>query len=96
MGTRCIICRNLGSSALHLALVASGALAAAFCKRSKIWDVAAGALLVVEAGGRITDVTGSDLVRFDLSAEPHADMPFLAAARGTHERLLPSIQTALK
>lgn len=96
MGTRGIICRNLGSTALHLALVASGALAAAFCKRSKIWDVAAGALLVAEAGGSITDVTGSDMARFDLLAEPDADIPFLAAASGTHERLLPSIRAALE
>jgi len=94
VGTRGIICRNTGSTALHLALVASGALAAAFCKRSKIWDVAAGALLVVEAGGRITDVTGSDLERFDLAAEPGVDIPFLAAAPRTHERLLPSIRAA--
>jgi myo-inositol-1(or 4)-monophosphatase len=94
VGKRGVICRNLGSTALHLGLVASGALAAAFCKRSKIWDVAAGALLVVEAGGRITDVTGFDLTRFDLTTEPDADIPFLAAAPGSHERLLPSVRAA--
>ncbi|MFQ6048920.1 MAG: inositol monophosphatase family protein, partial [Phycisphaerae bacterium] len=46
--------RNLGSSALHLAMVASGALDGAFCLECKLWDVAAGALLVAEAGGKIT------------------------------------------
>lgn len=90
-----IICRDLGATTFHLALVASGALAAAFCKRSKIWDVAAGALLVTEAGGRITDpVTGNPLL-FDLAVDPNTDIPFLAAAPQTHQRLLGTIQTAL-
>jgi len=91
-----IICRNLGATTLHLALVASGALAAAFCKRSKIWDVAAGALLVTEAGGRITDPVNGNPLSFDLTADPDTDLPFLAAAPQTHQRLLGTIQTALK
>ncbi len=88
-----LICRNLGSTALHLGLVASGALAAVFCKRTKIWDVAAGALLVTEAGGRITDLLGADLAPFDLTADPNADLPFLASAPAIHERLLSSIRS---
>lgn len=88
-----LVCRNLGSTAFHLGLVASGALAAAFCKRSKIWDIAAGALLVTETGGRITDLLGADLVPFDLTASPDEDLPFLAAAQEIHERLLNSIRS---
>ena len=30
-------------------------------RREKIWDVAAGALAIEEAGGRITDLEGQDL-----------------------------------
>ena len=88
------VCRSLGSTALHLALVASGALSAAFCKRSKIWDLAAGALIVVEAGGRITDQFGRDRLPFDLAADPEEDLPFLAAAPYAHKELLDSIRTA--
>lgn len=92
VATRGLIFRNLGSTAFHLGLVASGALTATFCRRAKIWDVAAGALLVTEAGGCVTDLRGADLAPFDLGADPNADLPFLAAAPKTHERLLASIQ----
>lgn len=90
--TQGMILRNLGSTAVHLGMVASGMLAAAFCKRAKIWDVAAGALLVTEAGGRITDAAGDDLTPFDLTADPEADLPFLAAPPQAHARLLGSVQ----
>ncbi len=87
-----LVCRNFGTTALHLGMVASGALRAAFCKRCKIWDSAAGALLVTEAGGRMTDPFGRPYVPFDLRADPSADLPYLAAAPNTHQRLLDSIR----
>jgi fructose-1,6-bisphosphatase/inositol monophosphatase family enzyme len=87
-----MVCRNMGSTALHLAMVASGALGAAFCKQCKIWDIAAGVLLVTEAGGRCTNVDGTDRLPFDLAADPNQDLPILAAAPKTHERLIRSIQ----
>jgi myo-inositol-1(or 4)-monophosphatase len=43
--------RILGSSALDLALVASGTIVAAYQRVPKAWDLAAGSLLVTEAGG---------------------------------------------
>jgi myo-inositol-1(or 4)-monophosphatase len=87
-----LICRNIGSSALHLALVASGALAGAFATQVKIWDLAAGALLVTEAGGRFTDPTGRDYLPFALDADPDKDLPFLAAPPNMHQRLAESIR----
>lgn len=87
-----LVCRNFGTTALHLGLVASGALRAAFCKRCKIWDSAAGALLVTEAGGRITDPFGRPYLPFDLRADPSTDLPYLAATPNTHRRLLESIR----
>ena len=94
--TRGLILRNLGATTFHLALVACGALAGAFAKRAKLWDVAAGALLVTEAGGRITGADGSELLPFDLSGDPDADVPFLAAAPQAYERLLESIPKPTK
>lgn len=91
LATRGLICRNVGSTAWHLAMVASGALDAVFCKRCKIWDIAAGALLVAEAGGRVTDPFGNDCVPFDLAADSDADLPILAASAPAHARLLRSI-----
>ncbi len=92
-GTRDFVLRNFGSTAFHLALVATGALAGAFGKRCKIWDVAAGALLVIEAGGRFTDPFGTPALPFRLDAKPDQDLPCLAAAPATHARLLESIKT---
>lgn len=86
-----LICRNLGSTALHLGLVASGALSAAFCRKCKIWDLAAGALMVTESGGRMTDLGGSDRSIFDLTQPADADLPFLAASPDVHASLLASI-----
>ena len=93
---RGLVGRNLGSTALHLALVASGALSAAFCKRSKIWDIAAGGLLVTEGGGLITDLSGAERMSFDLAAAPDEDLPVLAAALQTHRQLLATIQAATR
>ena len=45
--------RNFGSSALDLAYVAAGRLDGYFQKSINIWDIAAGILLVKEAGGII-------------------------------------------
>lgn len=48
--------RVVGSSALELALVAEGSLAAAYQRVPKVWDVAAGLALVTEAGGAVVAV----------------------------------------
>lgn len=48
--------RRIGSAALDLAYVACGRLDAYFEMGLKPWDVAAGALLVEEAGGKVTDI----------------------------------------
>ncbi len=63
--------RRSGSAALNLAYVASGAFDAFWATRIHAWDVAAGVLLIREAGGL---VTGRDGRPFDLW-NPH----FLAA-----------------
>ena len=52
--------RRLGSAALDLAFVASGRLDAYFETNLNPWDVAAGILLVKEAGGQLSDYKGSD------------------------------------
>ncbi len=49
----------LGSMALHLCYVASGKLDASFSFSPHSWDFAAGALIVEEAGGKVTDFAGN-------------------------------------
>lgn len=52
--------RRAGSAALDLANVAAGVFDGFFEFRLSIWDIAAGALLIEEAGGRVTDFDGGD------------------------------------
>ena len=50
----------LGTAAIDLAWVAAGKLDASLTLSNKPWDMAAGALLVQEAGGRVVDRDGTD------------------------------------
>lgn len=52
--------RRLGSAALNLSYVAAGRMDAYWATSVKPWDVAAGVLLVQEAGGVMTGVEGAD------------------------------------
>jgi myo-inositol-1(or 4)-monophosphatase len=51
--------RRDGSAALDLCSVAAGRFDGFWELKLKPWDVAAGSLIVLEAGGRITDLSGS-------------------------------------
>jgi len=53
--------RRLGSAALDLAYVARGALEGYWEAHLNPWDLAAGWLLVEEAGGKVTDLRGRPL-----------------------------------
>jgi myo-inositol-1(or 4)-monophosphatase len=52
--------RRFGSAALDLAWVAAGRLDGFWERDLQPWDIAAGLLLVTEAGGRVTDVDGGE------------------------------------
>lgn len=54
-------CRRLGAASLDLCLVARGWMDGYWEKHLHPWDVAAGALIVTEAGGIVTDWTGGPL-----------------------------------
>jgi len=54
--------RRAGSAALDLAYVAAGRLDAYWEMKLKPWDIAAGALLVREAGGLVSDFNGGNVV----------------------------------
>ncbi len=53
--------RRLGSAALDLCYVASGRLDGYYERGIKAWDIAAGVLIVREAGGTATDHRGGRL-----------------------------------
>jgi myo-inositol-1(or 4)-monophosphatase len=78
--------RRLGSAALDLAFVAAGRLDAFWEVGLKAWDVAAGVLLVQEAGGVVT--------RFDGSTHQVAGGQILAAAPGIHPAMLEQLSAS--
>ncbi len=53
--------RRPGSAALDLATVAAGGFEGFWEHRLSAWDIAAGTLLIREAGGKVTDFQGRDL-----------------------------------
>jgi myo-inositol-1(or 4)-monophosphatase len=76
--------RRMGSAVLYLAYVAAGRVDGYWELRLGAWDAAAGSLLVEEAGGRVTDLTGGPL---DL------DAPRIVASNGLiHQEMLETLR----
>jgi len=60
IGQRVAGIRRFGSAALDLAYVAAGRYDGYWERDLKAWDIAAGLLLVTEAGGKVTDADGGE------------------------------------
>ena len=72
--------RRCGSAALDLCMVADGTYDAYWERRLAPWDIAAGAALVLAAGGRISSLTGGacDFTRgYLLASNPDVHRPLL-------------------
>lgn len=78
-------CRRFGSAALDMCYVAAGRMDIYFEISVKSYDIAAGVLLVQEAGGMVT--------KFDSSADCLADpISVIAANKGIHPTVLRMIR----
>jgi myo-inositol-1(or 4)-monophosphatase len=79
--------RRLGSAALDLCYVAAGRLDGFWEQKLQPWDMAAAALLVEEAGGRITDYAGNrvDMFRGQIVASNGRLHPLMLEAIGKAE-----------
>lgn len=75
--------RKLGSGALGIAYVAAGRLDAFLTFESRIWDIAAGTILLEEAEGKVTDLEG-DKFNFDSNK-------YLFSNGNVHEEILERI-----
>ena len=64
--------RCSGSAALDLAYVASGRLDGYFQNKINIWDIAAGTLMINEAGGIVNDIHKFDINKIDIRASSAA------------------------
>jgi myo-inositol-1(or 4)-monophosphatase len=79
--------RRPGAAALDLAAVAAGSFDGFWELSLAPWDVAAGVLLVREAGGVVTDLDGTHVAGLE-----HG--PLIAASRVMHEWLLSTLRSA--
>ncbi|OUM94840.1 MAG: inositol monophosphatase [Thermobacillus sp. ZCTH02-B1] len=78
--------RTAGSAALHLAYVAAGRLSAFWEIGLNSWDIAAGALLIQESGGVVTDLEGNPY---------HLGVRDVVASNGAvHDELLKVLRSA--
>lgn len=80
--------RNLGTTALQLAYVAKGGLVATIANNPRLWDFAAGALIVEIAGGLLTDWQGGKIFPVDLDSYQGQDYRIIAANKKVHSQIL--------
>ncbi|MBR9920076.1 MAG: inositol monophosphatase [Bacteroidetes bacterium] len=80
--------RRFGSAAVDLAYVACGRFDGFFEYRLNPWDIAAGAFIVQEAGGVVTDFSGGETYK--------NGNEILAASKGMYSEMLDTIQQAFK
>ncbi len=72
--------------------VAAGVAHGAVTVNGKLWDVAAPAAILLEAGGLLTDLSGEEIFPFDLRQYQGAKAPFLAGGKAAHGALLEEIR----
>jgi len=60
---------------------------------AKLWDIAAGALLIANAGGILTDLAGDEVFPFDPANYSGGEYNILAAGKKTHTAFLEIFKT---
>ena len=81
-------CRRLGCASIDLCLLAQGWFDGYWETQLNAWDMSAGALIVTEAGGTVTSITGGPFVSRDGNA--------LASNGAIHDELLQELQSVRK
>jgi myo-inositol-1(or 4)-monophosphatase len=80
--------RRWGSAALDLAYVAAGRFDGFWEDELSLWDIAAGLIIVREAGGTVSDITGA--------ASPVTGRGMIAANPAVHTAMLKTLRTVAK
>ena len=81
--------RAFGSVALHLVYAAIGAIDLVIDHRAAVWDVVAGAIVLLEAGGVISDTDGRPLFPVSMHRGP---VSFVAGNPAAHVEALTSFR----
>jgi len=80
--------RNFGTTASHFGYVAKGGLVAAVVCTPKLWDIAAGAVIVEAAGAIMTDWHGNKIFPISLEGYEGQEFRTLAANRMVHPQII--------
>ncbi|MEJ2648711.1 MAG: inositol monophosphatase [Sedimentisphaerales bacterium] len=80
--------RNLGTTALQMAYVAKGSMIATIVNTPKLWDIAAGVVIVESAGGLVTDWRGEKIFPIDTDNYEGGTFNTIAANQKTHAEII--------
>lgn len=80
--------RNLGTTALQIAYVATGGLIATIVNTPKLWDIAAGVVIAEAAGAVVSDWTGGKIFPLDLNSYDGAELQTIVANKKVHSQIL--------
>ena len=80
--------RCLGSTALHMAYVAKGAMIGMVSPAARLWDIAAGIILIERAGGIVTDPKGDPLSIMDMASYNAEQFQTLATNQTVHRQVV--------
>jgi len=80
--------RNLGTTALQLAYVAKGSMAATITDTPKLWDIAAGVIIAESAGAIVTNWHGDKIFPVNTDNYQGGTFQTLVANKNTHKELV--------
>jgi len=87
--------QNLGASTLQIAYVAKGSFVGSIFSRPKLWDIAAGVLLVKLAGGVVSNWQGEKIFPVDTAGYEGGEFPVIIASKKVHAELLEIVKSGL-
>jgi myo-inositol-1(or 4)-monophosphatase len=80
--------RNLGSTALQVAYVAKGSMAATIANTPKLWDIAGGAAIAEAAGALFTDWQGQKIFPVDMDSYEGQKFQVVTANKKVHSEIV--------
>ena len=89
--------RNFGTTALNLSYIAKGSMIGTMTTYARLWDIAAGILLIENAGGIVTTTEGKKIFPIQLENYNNENYTILAANnQKVHAQLLEMINSNTK
>ncbi|MBI4178272.1 hypothetical protein HY522_02460 [bacterium] len=88
--------RSMGSLAAHMAFVAAGSADATLLGRPHLWDIAAGAAMILVQGGVVLTLSGAPCDWAPLIAGDRPPEPLIAGPEKTVRAILPHIKVVEK